>query len=137
MNIEENKKIHIRPFNKAWKIEDSIYAIGNFQLPSPVEFRAAGYFVFILGIMLILTRIGVIPVLSWSAYVIIPMAVTQFLAKKKLDGRPPHKYFISLVRYFFTKRNVLERFRVINKRKDSRVRLNWYCSRGNYCRKGW
>lgn len=129
MNIEP-KKINLRSYNKVWKIENRIYAIQNIVLPVPISPKELLYFFIIAFIMLLLSFL--IPILkilpSILRFVIIPFGASQFLLKKKLDGKMPHKYMISWLNYIFTKNQYIERFNSYSYQKKN-MKLDWLCSK--------
>lgn len=129
MSIEP-KKITLRSYNKVWKIENRIYAIQNIVLPVPVSPREILYFFIIAFIMLSLSflipPIKVLP--SILRFAVIPFSISQFLLKKKLDGKMPHKYFISWINYIFTKNQYIERFKSYD-RNNSNMKIIWLCSK--------
>jgi len=123
----------IKSYNKVWKIENRIYAIQNIALPVPIKPRELLYFFIIAGIAFILNLIIpllriVPPILKFAIF---PIALSQFLLKKKLDGKMPQKYMYSWLVYMFTKGQYIERFREIPENKDEVIKLSWLCIRGN------
>ncbi|EHI54574.1 hypothetical protein HMPREF9333_02263 [Johnsonella ignava ATCC 51276] len=129
MSIEP-KKINLRSYNKVWKIENRIYAIQNIVLPVPVSPREVLYFFIIAFIMLLLSflipPLKIIP--SILRFVAVPFGVSQFLLKKKLDGKMPHKYMMSWVNYMLTKEQYIERFSSYN-RNTANTKIVWLCSK--------
>lgn len=130
----DNKKIRISSYNKVWKIENRIYAIQNIALPVPVKPREVLYFFVIFAIMLLLNLLipGIRYVPTILKFVVVPFLLSQFLLKKKLDGKMPQKYLYSWLIYIFTKNQYIERFKEIPDNKDNKIKISWVCSRGNY-----
>jgi len=129
--MESNKR-KIRTYNKMWKIEQKIYAIYNLVLPAPVEPKQLLYFFIIAGIVLFLSTL--IPIVKFIPsplrYIVIPIAGSIFLLRYKHDGRPPHKYFISLVAYLFTRGQYTERFQTLHHTHDEKIKIRWWITRG-------
>lgn len=129
MSVEQ-KKINLRSYNKVWKIENRIYAIQNIVLPVPVSPREVLYFFIIAFIMLLLSFLippfKIIP--SVLRFIAIPFGASQFLLKKKLDGKMPHKYMVSWVNYMLTKEQYIERFSSHN-RNTANTKIVWLCSK--------
>lgn len=129
MSVEQ-KKINLRSYNKVWKIENRIYAIQNIVLPVPVSPREVLYFFIIAFIMLVLSFLippfKIIP--SVLRFIAIPFGTSQFLLKKKLDGKMPHKYMVSWVNYMLTKEQYIERFSLYNY-NTANTKIVWLCSK--------
>lgn len=126
----EPKKINLRTYNKVWKIENRIYAIQNIVLPVPVSPREVLYFFVIAFIILMISNIvhpiKIIP--SVLRFIMIPFGTSQFLLKKKLDGKMPHKYFVSWIKYVFTRNQYIERFNTYE-HSVAKTRIIWDCSK--------
>ncbi|WP_314025049.1 TcpE family conjugal transfer membrane protein [Filifactor alocis] len=129
MSVEQ-KKINLRSYNKVWKIENRIYAIQNIVLPVPVSPREVLYFFIVAFIMLLLSflipPLKIIP--SILRFIAVPFGISQFLLKKKLDGKMPHKYMVSWVNYMLTKEQYIERFSSYN-RNTANTKIVWLCSK--------
>ena len=128
----ENKTIRVYSYNKVWKIENKIYAIQNVVLPVPILPRQLFYFLGVAGFFFILSNIFTFlliipPILR---FVIAPYFLTNFLLKKKLDGKTPQNYVLGLLKYYFSKNNYVERFQNRNKKKKH-INLDWYCGYKN------
>ncbi|WP_101698699.1 TcpE family conjugal transfer membrane protein [Clostridium minihomine] len=126
-----DKKIIIRSYKGAWKIENKIYAIQNIVLPVPINPREIGYFLAVAFSVWIFSNI--IPFFEHIPvplrYLVFPYAMTKFLLKKKLDGKMPQKYFWDWIKYIFTKHKYIERFEA-NSQTNKKLRISWMCSRG-------
>lgn len=129
MSVEQ-KKINLRSYNRVWKIENRIYAIQNIVLPVPVSPREVLYFFIIAFIMLLLSilipPLRIIP--SILRFILVPFGMSQFLLKKKLDGKMPHKYLVSWLSYMLTKKQYIERFNAYEYNTGS-TKLVWLCSK--------
>lgn len=127
----EEKKVKIYSYTKVWKWEKKIYAISNIPLPVPVNPFDLLYFIGIALFMLILGKIipsiTVVPVML--RFVAFPYIVTNYLMKKKVDGKNPVKYFIGCLKYFFTKGTFLQVFKRHPDKKE-KITLKWQCSMG-------
>lgn len=125
-------KIKIYSYTKVWKVEKKIYSISNIPLPRPINpFDLLGF----IGTALFMLIMGlIIPVTANIPAVIrfigIPYGITNYLMKKKLDGKNPIKYFAGCIRYWITtKGNFIQAFRNHQEKKEN-VTLTWNCSRG-------
>ena len=126
----EKRSIIIYSYNKVWNIENRIYSIQNLTLPVPIKPRELFYFLAVATIVFILSNLFsfllMVPVIL--RYVIFPYLATQFLLKKKLDGKAPQKYLIGVVLYYLKRFSYIERFqeRIIGA-KSEKISLSWYC----------
>lgn len=128
----EEQKIKIYSYRKVWKVEKKVYALQNLRFPFPIntnealEMIAVGLFIFILGY--IITPINRIPLLL--RLVAAPYIITQYLMKKKLDGKNPLKYLLGCLVYVFTVRGrYLQRMKSYADKRE-KVKLSWNCSMG-------
>lgn len=126
------KHVKVRAYNKVWKMDNRIYAINNLILPVPVSLRDGGYFLAIAGVMfalqMLIPFVRYIP--SIIRFMLIPFALTQFLLKKKLDGKPPLKYLFAWIKYITSKNEYIERFAAHTNRRTEKIRIEWFCSQG-------
>src|SRR5690606_20697733 len=82
------------------------YHIDRFKLPRPVTFLQALYFIVSLFIVILLN--GIAPfVLGWIPstlvhYFIIPGLMAIYLSKVKYDGKAPHKWVYTQIRYLLS-----------------------------------
>ena len=129
----ETRRVQIRAYNKVWKIENRIYAIQNIVLPVPVSPRELGYFALAAGLFhflgVLLPLFSHIP--GVLRYIMLPLLTTQFLLKKKLDGKLPLKYFAAWVRDLASGSRYIERFQRRSGGENASFRLRWVCSRGD------
>jgi len=117
-------------YEKVWKVEKKIYAFQNLRLPVPIVPAQLGYFVAIFIVVSILDRVFppftvIPPVLKYLA---LPFALTQFLIKKKLDGKNPIKFLIDYIIYLFTRTRDVEFFRATQPEARDTIKLDWRCS---------
>jgi hypothetical protein len=92
--------VRLRTYRQVWSQERVIYQIERVRLPFPVSFRQAGVFGASVAAMLVLSRIPPVAALPGLArYVLLPFAVTWFLTKQRLDGKPPLAWLVTMVRY--------------------------------------
>ena len=96
----ELDRVRLRTYRQVWSQERVIYQIERVRLPFPVSFRQMGVFSISLMLMVGISRIlpleKVSPILI---YVVIPGGLTWFLTKQRLDGKPPLKWLLSMLRY--------------------------------------
>jgi len=98
--VQENR-LRIRTYRQVWHLEQVIYQIERVRLPFPVTFRQVGVFGAALLVMVVVSRVGVVGALSpVLRYALIPGAVAWYLTSQRLDGKPPHRWIISMVRYW-------------------------------------
>lgn len=128
----ERTKIQIRSYQKAWDIDKRIYAFFNWSLPVPVSLKGVVYFFTIAGMIFLLNVM--IPLLheipSMVKYLMLPVVLTQFCLKIKLEGKRPQRYLKSLVQYLATRHQYIERFKSQSPVQNQDFRLTWLCSRG-------
>lgn len=129
--MDNEKRIHIRSYNKVWKIENKIYAIQNFVLPIPIAPKELGYYgLTVFSLLLLGVLIPPVALIPWPLkFLIIPVFLTQFLLKKKLDGKAPHKYIVALIKYLIKKPMYVERFAEHQILKKEKISLNWISSK--------
>lgn len=93
-------RVRLRTYRQVWSQERVIYQIERVRLPFPVSFRQMGVFaasaIVMAGISRILPLDRTSPVLR---YLLIPGGLTWFLTKQRLDGKPPLKWLLSMLRY--------------------------------------
>lgn len=107
----EIDKVRLRTYRQVWNQERVIYQIERVRLPFPVSFRQAGLFGIAALAMALLSAIPPIgsasPVLR---YLLIPGALTWFLTRQRLDGKPPLRWLLSILRHALSPKR-LNRFR--------------------------
>lgn len=117
-------------YERIWKVEKKIYSIQNIHLPAPIKPVELGYFLLVAAIVFILGRIlpFLVPVPPVLKYVVLPVGLTKFFMKKKLDGKSPPKFFIDYLIYLANRNNSREFFRIIERRRKKAIKLNWNCT---------
>jgi len=96
----EMDKVRLRTYRQVWTQEQVIYQIERVRLPFPVSFSQAGVFAAAVLVMVLLSRLLLLSSVSWVLrYAVIPGAVTWFLTKQRLDGKPPLRWLLSMLRY--------------------------------------
>ncbi|WP_191567446.1 conjugal transfer protein [Metabacillus idriensis] len=91
----------LRTYNSVWKIEKVLYGIQDIPLPIPLTYRQVGFFgggVFLVWVLnhfppLSLLELGLVE------YIFLPGLFAWFFTKQLLDGKAPHRFFISAGRY--------------------------------------
>ncbi|HEY3369127.1 MAG TPA: conjugal transfer protein [Symbiobacteriaceae bacterium] len=97
------EKVRLRTYRQVWSQERVIYQIERVRLPFPVSFAQAGVFAVAEVVMAVLSRLPGIGATSPALrYLVIPGAVTWFLTKQRLDGKPPLRWALSMIRYLFS-----------------------------------
>lgn len=118
----ELESVRLRTYKQVWTQERVIYQIERVRLPFPVSFRQAGVFAAVAALMVALSGI---PVVAESSpllrYLVIPGGLTWFLTKQRLDGKPPLRWLLSILRYAFSPKR-LNRLRPMPNR-PARLRL--------------
>ncbi|HEY3367296.1 MAG TPA: TcpE family conjugal transfer membrane protein [Symbiobacteriaceae bacterium] len=91
-----------------WTLERVIYKIEGVRLPIAVTFRQVGLFLSAVAGMAVLSRIPIVVRLPATVrYVLAPSLITWYLTKQSLDGKPPHRWLLSLVRYWLGPQRLL------------------------------
>jgi hypothetical protein len=87
-----------------------------------------------MGVVGILDRIlpffSIIPPIL--KYLVIPFSLTQFLMKKKLDGKAPQKFFLDYTIYLFSRTRNIEFFRTTEREAKNVIKLDWRCTCRNF-----
>jgi len=128
-NNNEQPRILIRPYDKAWKIENRVYAIGNIVLPFPIEPKEILYFFVsafaVYGLSQIFPPLKNIPVIL--RYAVMPFGFMKLLVKLKLDGMDSVTFFRTLIVHLFTYRLYTENFREYSSKEYVEVKPDWWC----------
>lgn len=96
----ELDRVRLRTYRQIWNQDRVIYQIERVRLPFPVSFRQAGVFGAAALFMVLLSRIPLVAAIpALTRYVLLPVAVTWFLTKQRLDGKPPLAWLISMLKY--------------------------------------
>lgn len=117
----QDGKLRIRTYRQVWRLEQVIYQIERVRLPFPVTFRQIGIFGLALLVMVVVSGIGPLattsPVLR---YALIPGLAAWYLTNKRLDGKMPHRWVLSMLRYLLGPKR-LNRYRPVE--TGGKVRL--------------
>lgn len=117
----QDGKFRIRTYRQVWQLEHVIYQIERVRLPFPVTFRRIGLFVAALLLMLALSRLPPVDRLSpVLRYALVPGLVAWFLTSKRLDGKPPHRWVLSMLTYLLGPRQ-LNRMRPLPRAQGLRL----------------
>jgi hypothetical protein len=130
-NNENQDYIIIKSYAKTWKIENRIYAIFNFVLPFPVAPREVLYFAVSALVIYVLSQI-IPPLTAIPALIRYPVfsaLLARVISKQKLDGMNPVKFFGVFIVHLLTKGLFIERFKSYSPRQDSKIKIEWWCSR--------
>lgn len=107
----ESGQIRLRTYRQVWRLERVIYQIERVRLPFPVTFRQVGIFVFTLLVMVPLARLpGLRSLPGLVTYGLIPALAAWYLTSQTLDGKPPHRWLLSMAAYSLGPKR-LNRFR--------------------------
>jgi hypothetical protein len=96
--------IVIRSYRRVFNVERKIYKVDKYVLPRPLELRAAVYFIGALLFIVLVSRLPVIGlplgVVGWQyKFVVLPLAVAVLGTRVTPDGRPAHRYVVSVLGY--------------------------------------
>lgn len=132
MEADKPSTITLYSYSKVWKIEKKIYAVQNFTLPVPVDpwqiLYFAGTWIVCSVIFGVIPGFTKIPVILRS--IALPLAISQFLMTKKMDGKNPLRFILGIIIFLFTEQGkCVERF-VSVPDKQKIVKLEWNCSEG-------
>lgn len=115
--MDDEVKVVLRTYGSVWKIPRKLYSIDKIKLWIPIGQDQAIYFCASVGITFLLLKI--LPFLNALPFVFkvaIPIGLTQFLTKQKLDGKLPHKFFLDYLSYKITVKT-RERFAEVKPQK--------------------
>lgn len=117
---DKKNKILLKNYNKVYTLEQKIYTIGNWNIPTgPVEMLPAAVFLGLAFTLFIINRsIVKIPIPAAIQYLIIPYYVANKITKTKKDGKKLFKYYIDYFEYLFIKNTEIERFEKTEKIKE-------------------
>ena len=102
-----DEDLRLRTYRKVWRMERVIYQIERVRLPFPVSFRQVGIFAAAAALLALLSAVQLIgaapPALR---YVLLPGLAAWYLSRQTLDGRAPHLWLRSLVRFWLSPRRL-------------------------------
>ncbi|HYG60255.1 MAG TPA: conjugal transfer protein [Symbiobacteriaceae bacterium] len=97
----EPTRVRLRTYQKVWVQERVLYQIERVRLPFPISFTQMGVFGAALIAMAVLARL--VPSLTAASpvlrYLVIPAAAAWVLTRQRLDGKPLHRWFITMIQY--------------------------------------
>lgn len=94
-------RLRIPTYRQVWRQERVLYQIERIRLPFPITFRQMGIFVVSAVIMVILSRLPGLRNLPFVVnYIAIPGLLAWYLTRQTLDGKPPHLWLRSMLRYY-------------------------------------
>lgn len=127
---QETQKVRLYSYSKVWNTENKIYSFQNLVLPAPVSPNEVLYFILIMGVIFVLSRIFTLlqTVPGVVTYIVFPYIITTYLRKKKLDGKNPIKYLIGYVRQLLFDKNTFTEGFEKHTAKDEKITLKWNCS---------
>jgi hypothetical protein len=91
--------VRIRTYRQVWLQEKVIYQVERVRLPFPISLRQASLFALFAVSLGLLGSIvpGLLPPLL--RYLLLPGALTWFLTRSRLDGKPPLLWLRSFLRF--------------------------------------
>ncbi|MFO7173883.1 MAG: conjugal transfer protein [Bacillota bacterium] len=102
-----DQRLRLRTYRQVWRLEPVIYQIERVRLPFPVSFRQIGIFAAVLLLMAILSPIPPFSLLPPVVrYGLVPGLAAWFLTSSRLDGKAPHRWALSMVRYALSPRRL-------------------------------
>jgi hypothetical protein len=103
--MENQNKIILRTYGNIWNTPFKIYSIDRVKLLVPVNPWDVVYYMAGLVVAAVLDFIYPGELEFMWKYVVIPLAVRFILARVKLDGKRPHRFFWSTFLYLINKGN--------------------------------
>lgn len=109
----------LRTYNKVFQIQGVLHKIGPLPLPFPISFRQLGFGAAALVLVLILDQFPPLSLIQWGAlkYFGIPVFVAWFMTEKTLDGKQPHRYLLSTIRFQINPK-IFSRYQAIPDQKE-------------------
>lgn len=131
-NTPEVSKVTLYSYSKVWKVEKKVYSLFDMILPAPINPYTIVVFILVLlgfmGLERLLPFLTKIPVIL--RYLVLPYLSSQYLMKKKLDGKNPLKYLFGIIIYAIFERGFyMEKFTKYPDTEET-IRVNWKCSKG-------
>lgn len=97
----QEKRLRLRTYRQVWRLEQVIYQIERVRLPFPVTFRQIGIFGAVLLVMAVISPIPPLSALSpLLRYGLLPGLAAWYLTARRLDGKQPHRWVLSMLRYW-------------------------------------
>ncbi|KZE78157.1 hypothetical protein AV654_19470 [Paenibacillus elgii] len=99
--MNEESPYVIPTYKRVWKIERTLVRLDRFKLPRPITIWQIIYFMVAFVVVLIIDKNT--PLLSWLGgtlrYVFLPGAIAFYLSKVKHDGKAPHRFLLTIIKY--------------------------------------
>ena len=95
--------MRLRTYRKVWRMDRLIYQIERVRLPFPISFRQMGVFAgtaAAVALLSYLPPVAAVPPLA--RYLLVPAAAAWYLTRQTLDGKPPHLWLRSLLRFWLS-----------------------------------
>jgi hypothetical protein len=91
----------LRTYNSVWKVEKVLYGIQDIPLPIPITYRQIGFFTGGVVLVWILNHFPPLSLLHLGLieYLFLPGVFAWFFTKQLLDGKAPHRFFLSVIQY--------------------------------------
>lgn len=92
----------VKVYTPLMRYDKILFALLDVELPFPVTFRQIGFFFSsILGMFIVshLPGLGFLQSYMLITYGLIPVALTLFFTKFKLDGKPPYIFILDYFLY--------------------------------------
>lgn len=97
----QEKRLRLRTYRQVWRLEQVIYQIERVRLPFPVTFRQIGIFGAVLLVMAVISPLPGLSALSpVLRYGLLPGLSAWYLTARRLDGKQPHRWVLSMLRYW-------------------------------------
>ncbi|MFT9494894.1 MULTISPECIES: TcpE family conjugal transfer membrane protein [Bacillota] len=105
MEFEENGHVYVRTYKRVWRFERYFYSFDRFKLPRPITWWQLWYFIISVLVIFLVDKSTFL--LDWLGssllkYLALPSLAAYYLSRIKYDGKTPHKWMYSLIRFYFT-----------------------------------
>ena len=110
----DNNRETLRTYNNIWDVPFKVYSIDKMKLIVPINPWDAVYY--LVGLLISVAADYIYPgkILFMYKFIVIPLLIRFVLARIKLDGKRPHKFFWGMLMYHMTNKK-REFFRPANK----------------------
>ncbi|MEK5394025.1 TcpE family conjugal transfer membrane protein [Margalitia sp. FSL K6-0131] len=103
MEYQEDGHVYVRTYKRMWRFERYFYSFDRFKLPRPITWWQLWYF--LIAELVIIVINANTPLLVWVntfivKFVVFPGVISFYLSRKKHDGKSPHKFFYSQIKYY-------------------------------------
>ncbi|MNW33299.1 conjugal transfer protein [Paenibacillus peoriae] len=107
-NQNEKPRFICQNYSKIWNFDLVLYAVEGKKLIFPLNMRIASIALVCFMVFFVIGKL--LPFIPGGyTYVVFPSLLTWFIAKQKLDGKPPHKWLMSMI-FFLMRNKVLRRY---------------------------